>query len=459
MKHPFSLNLIAVTVGTLLLSGCGDAETNIVEKAPIETPQNDHNHDHHDHGDEGFTIESLGRLAVLSGESAELSMVNLDNRAVIDSFSLMHESNSLTASADYRFAVLTSRSQDYVGFIDGGLWREDHVAHLHDYEQAPSMSPFELAGSQPTHVVKHEGQMAIFYDGDAESNTPASVQVITDTNIANEVSVLPSIMYSINMHGVAEPRGEYLLATLRRDDAENTSVNKILPDQVGVFHQHNGEYELEHTLDVTCPNLHGAAQNKTYVAFGCGDGVLIAHQHGNSFDAEKIANIESLGDLRIGNLYGHEHSTSFFGIASAHGGSQSILLHVAPQTKSMTQLEWQPTSRVVSYGFSYDGKYFLVLESTGVLSMLAAHQHDNEVHWEVERTLAVSEQDTSAMPEGMRFSMTVAQNGPYAYVADPIANHVLEIHLDDLEVEGHIELSFSPSALSWLGIAKPHQHD
>ena len=38
MKKSFQLNLVAASLAALFLSGCGDAETNIVEKDPIEVP-------------------------------------------------------------------------------------------------------------------------------------------------------------------------------------------------------------------------------------------------------------------------------------------------------------------------------------------------------------------------------------------------------------------------------------
>ena len=55
MKNRLVLSAIA---SALLLAGCGDAETNIVELDPIEVPEDDHDHDHDgDHGSD-YEIES-----------------------------------------------------------------------------------------------------------------------------------------------------------------------------------------------------------------------------------------------------------------------------------------------------------------------------------------------------------------------------------------------------------------
>ena len=461
MTNTHKFNLLAVAIGAILLTGCGDAETTLIEKDPIEVPDDEHDHDD-DHTDDEYTIDSMGRLAVLSADSNVASVFDLDDNDLLDTFTLIHTSNTLTSSADYRFAVIASRAQDYVGFIDGGMWREDHTAHLHDYEQSPAMSDFEVTGSSPTHILSHDGQMAVFFDGNADAGTPASVKVVTDTQISSQADPLPTLNYTINMHGVAEPRGEYLLATVRRDDTENTSVAKVLPDQVGVYHLHDDVYEQEQVLDVLCPDLHGAAQNEDYVVFGCTDGVLSAHEHDDVYEAEKIANIDLLDGLRIGTLYGHEESDSLIGIASGHAAGEVILINVNPEQSMMEALSWQPDSDAspVSYAFSHEGNAFLILDSLGFLNVLSAYEEDGIVRWELRESVDISEQDVSTMPEGMSFSMTVAQNGDYVYIADPIAQHVLQIDLETLAITDDIELDFAPQSVTWLGIAESdHDHE
>ncbi|MEC9428494.1 MAG: 5-methyltetrahydrofolate--homocysteine methyltransferase, partial [Pseudomonadota bacterium] len=186
MKNRLVLSAIA---SALLLAGCGDAETNIVELDPIEVPEDDHDHDGHDHDDDhdsDYEIESEGRLVVADAASNTLTVFDLDDNSVLDTFSATFDGSSVSASADYRFAVINSRANGLTEFLDGGLWREDHVEHLHDYEEAPSLSGFTLEGSQPTHVVTQDGQLAVFYDGNADTSMPAAVKVVTDTQIASE---------------------------------------------------------------------------------------------------------------------------------------------------------------------------------------------------------------------------------------------------------------------------------
>lgn len=449
-----------MAIASLMLYGCGDATTKITEKESIVEEEDDHDHD--DDDDDEYTIESMGRLAVLSAESNEATLYDIDDASLLDTFTLIHDTNTLTASAGYRFAVVTSRSNDYVGFIDGGMWREDHVEHLHDYEQAPAMSSFELSDSRPTHVVKHDGQTAIFFDGDAETGIAASVQVVSDTDISGNITEIPTLEYAVNMHGVAEPNSDHLLSTIRRDDTETTSATTILPDQVGVYHLHDDEYEQEQVLDITCPDLHGAAQNEAYVVFGCSDGVLVAHQdESEEYHAEKITNLDALDGVRIGSIYTHEENESFIGIASAYGVEGVTLVHIVPES-GMELLEWQPENDAapISYGFSYEGEHFLILDELGFLNILSAHDHDGELEWELETSIDISDEDLATMPEGMSFSFVAAQNGHYVYVSDPIAQHILQIDLETMTIEGDIEIDFSPASLTWLGIAEEeHDHD
>lgn len=442
-----------VLLGVLGIAGvgCEKAETNIVERAPIIDSDDDHDHEH----------ESHGRLLVLNNTAPEIEVYNLEDNALVDAFGLSNSLSSVYASAGYRYAVLVDRNGDFVGFLDGGLWQEDHVDHLDDYEEAPVLLDYTLSGIRPTHVVNHEGQLAVFFDGDGATSSPASVLVLTDADIAAENPVPLSLEYNINMHGAAEPRGEYLLASWRRDDAETTSSNPILPDQIAVYHLHDNEYEQEQILDVNCPDLHGAAQNESHIAFGCSDGALLVHEHEGEFEAEKIVNSNDVADgLRVGSIYAHESSEQFIALASAHGGAEVQWFSVDPAEGEMEPIDWQPmeNASVVGRGFSFEAEQFLILDSQGYLTVLEPHDHDGHTHWEFGVRLDITDEDVSNMPEGASFSLTFAQNGHTAYVADPIAQHIVVVDLELMDVVGEIELDYTPSAITWLGIVESHEH-
>lgn len=450
MQKKFPLQLLAAVVGAALLAGCGDAETTIVEQDPIDVPD-----DGHDHGDDDHAT-GAGRLAVLSAGGDQALIFDLHDDSLLDSFSLSYPASAIAASPGLRYAVLVSRNDDHVGFLDGGVWQEDHGDHLHPYAQAPALSDYSRTATRPTHTDVGDDQLAIFYDGNAELGLPASVEVITDHDIANETAHPAAIHYSMAMHGVAKPRGEYVLATVRRADAESTSNAKVLPDQVGVYHLHGDDYELDVVLDEVCPDLHGAAQNHDNVVFGCRDGVLVATETATGYSASKISNIAALNGARIGTIFGNEESASFIGVAN--GEEQVHLVSIAPHENAMSAFDWQPAAgrKPVAYSFANDGSQFLVLDDHAALTVLSAHAHGDHLHWEEAGTIQLNDGDLSAMPEGGKFALTVAQDGHYAYVADPIAKHVLKIDLETVAVVGDIELDTVPAGITWLGIAEGH---
>ncbi|GLR71428.1 5-methyltetrahydrofolate--homocysteine methyltransferase [Agaribacter marinus] len=458
------LSLITLAILGALLSGCsGDAETIIIEREPIVEDDHDDGHDHSGEpgGGGDITIESLGRIAVLSSEASALAIMDIDDGAMLDEFSLSDSSAALYASPDNRYAVISMRSMDTTDFIDGGLWREDHTDHLHDYKQAPQMSDFSVNGSRPTHIGTYDGQMTIFYDGDAEAGVPAGVKVLTDENIAAESDTLPTLEFTMNMHGVAKSRGDILVSTVRREDSESTSNAKILPDQVGIYHWHDGEYQLEQVLATPCPDLHGAAENEDYIAFGCGDSVLVTHQHDDEFESVKIDNIAEIDGLRVGTIYGHENSALFFGIASSRATDERAMVSINPENNTMKIVEWRSEAGAdpVAYSFSGDGDTFVILDNLGFVAKYVLHEHNGELEFEFESAIGVSNEDISAMPEGHNFSMTMSQNDEHLYIADPIAQHILQIDLTEMSIEDDIELDIIPSRLVWLGIAKTSDHN
>lgn len=442
--------LLCFAATTFLLTGCGDAETNIAEKASIPADTDDHDHDH------GAPIsEAAGRLLVMNPAAIEAQVFNLKDNSSLNVIALDTLPSAVYATGGYRYATLIERNADKVSFVDGGLWLQAHDDHFDLMSSLPVLTNTTIAGSKPTHYDAFEGQSALFFDGDGATGTNASVQVFDNAAIA-EGKAPKTIALSMPMHGVAKTRGEHLLTTLRRDDSTSTSGNKILPDQVGVYHQHDGDYELEQTLETTCANLHGAAQNDMHVVFGCSDGVLLATENADdTYSSAKIPNASTLQeDARIGSLWGHEDTGKFIGAASA--GEANQFFEIDPQQAQMTLIDWQPVANAkpIARGFAYKAEQFVILDDQGYLTVIEPHEEENSLHWEFGERLAITEADVSLMPEGMQFSMAFAQDGHTVYIGDPIAQHIIVVDLEMLNITGEIELGYAPAMLTWLGIAK-----
>ncbi|WP_102795538.1 YncE family protein [Bowmanella denitrificans] len=439
------LKHLSLIIGATMLAACGDATTQIIEKDPIVVPGDG---DDHDHGD----VSSAGRLLVTSKGSNQVTLFELEDNSLLASIGLTFEPAYLYASPSKRYAMLVQRNDNQVEFIDGGLWQEDHGDHLHPYQQAPALMDFSLNGSRPTHVTVGASQVAVFFDGDGQNGVNASAAMFDEMHIGSDNNDYPIQEFDTHMHGAAQARGENLFATLR--DANSATT---LPDRIARFHAHGDHFHQEETYEVICPVLHGSAQNHDAVAFACGDGVVVITEQDGQFSASKIVNSADFTEgMRIGSLRAHLAGEQFFGIA----GSQVFVIN--HEAGEMEKLDWQPHegATLLAMELSLDGETLVILDSQGYLSLLQAHAHDNELHWELAHKLDISEADVADMPEGSRFEMTLS--GEQVFVASPIEKHILSVDLHDATISTELELDFVPQKLTWLGIvgevADAHDH-
>ncbi len=416
-----------------LLGGCGGSDTTIVEREPVPI-EDDHDHDHDDE------VATQGRLLISPKDTANVRVYDINEKKVVYELATSIAPNAIYASPSYRYGFVVQRLADRVDVIDGGEWQEDHGDHMHDYSADPKVMAFHTDDSRPTHFVKTDDQTIIFFDGNAETTTPAKVGVFTEKDVADN-GVGNWLNHSNNMHGAAQARGDYLLSSLR--DPDQTSANKV-----AIYHAHSGFYTDEQILTETCPGLHGSAQNESQIAFGCTDGVLVVTQNGSTFTANKIPNPASFtGTMRIGTVLGTHHHEEFVGIASG----QFFVIDTAGN--SVTPINWAtagvtPAPTAVGYGYADDDELFVILDSNGVLTILDSHNFSVKA-----RVQAISS-NVALLPSGSRFELALTP-GHVAYVSDPIANQIKQVNLDEGTITSSLQLDFVPNKFVWLGIAEP----
>ncbi|RVT45670.1 5-methyltetrahydrofolate--homocysteine methyltransferase [Rheinheimera sediminis] len=431
------VNVLALLISASLLAACGDSTTNIVEKDPIPV-EDDHDHE-----------TGAGRLVISDKDSTMLRVYNLEDGDLLGQFSSLSNASALYASASQRFAMVVQRESDKVEFIDGGLYQEDHGDHLHPYEEEPRLMSLQLSESRPTHVTTTDEQIAIFFDGNVATSSVAKVAVLNDDQINTGSNDYPVLTYSTHMHGAAQARGEMLVSTIR--DAATAST---LPDQVGVYHVHGDHFHLEQEFALRCPGLHGSAQNKDYVSFGCTDGVMLLKQDGETFTASKVAHTADFtGTMRIGTLEGVEDAPHFIGFAGA------TVFSVNPVAGSLNKVDWQGATgaNIIGYGFADHGEKFVLLDSTGALSILnynaaaatgAAFALANKVQ--------ITTADLTTMPTGSQLQLAISAADDKVYVADPLSKTVSTIDLEEAKVIEKQELGFTPHKMVWVGIPAGH---
>lgn len=436
---------LSAVILALMLSACGDSETNIYAEDVAEPDHGEeHDHDHdgddHDHDHDHEELSSSRLLVVEAG--AEIAHVfDVADGAEVASLTLPAPIEYAYPVPGYRYAALVHRTDNWVSFVDGGVWVEDHGDHDHPYAEAPKVQDFYLDGVKPTHYTYNHDHAAVFYDGNSDTGDVAGVATFGAEAVA-ENGMANTLMLSTYMHGAAQARGEHLLATIHDQDSAST-----LPEQVALYHLHDTEYEQEKVFAETCPVLHGSAQNEDHIFFACGDGVLVIDESAD-FTASKVANGDALpADARIGTLRGHDH------IHDAVGWTGGTIVLVEPDADTLEPLSWDNSAdaSVVSGEFADDGEFFVTLLDNG--SLVVFDSHDWDVHGEVAAA------DASVLEEGQRLKLVVEPEGHMAYVVNPGAQSVALVDLEALEVSAQWELDFTPLTAAWVGYADEHEED
>lgn len=389
--------------------------------------------------DETVAIDTAGRLAISENGSTALRVYDLDNGAVLQTHTLAHAPNALYASPGRRYALAVQRLQDQIQLIDGGIWQENHVDHLHDYRESSRLLSFQLNGVRPTHYEIHDQLAAVFMDGLATSNAPASVQMISDAGILASRTEA-NLSLAAPMHGTAEPRGDYLLATHRTEDATGT-----LPNRVELYRRQGAGYQFVQRFDAPCPDLHGSYSNARHSVFGCSDGVLAVEQNGDQFSARKLANPAGLATgVRIGTLTGHKSHRGFLGIAAP-----GHLFDVDPAANQIRPIAWAEGRTQRGVQFDRRGRTLMVLDDLGSLHLL-----DAGAGWAKRGALPV----VAAMPTESPFpSITANLARDLAYVADPAGRQLTVVDPQRAAIHARLALNFAPMGLTWLGIPREAQ--
>ncbi|WP_052480880.1 hypothetical protein [Gilvimarinus agarilyticus] len=425
----------------LALTACGDSETNIYDQDVAEPEHEDHDdHDHDDHDDEHDHDEetSAARLILTESGSEIVHVFEAADGDEVAELSLPAPVGYAYPMQGYRYAAFVHRDDNWVSFVDGGVWVEDHGDHDHPYAEAPAIMDFALDGVRPTHFTLSDDGAAVFYDGNGETADVAGVATFSDTTIADN-GLENTLQFGTHQHGAAQLRGEHLLATERDPAASST-----LPAAVGLYHLHDGMYEHELTFTEPCPGLHGSAQNEDFILFGCEDGVLLIDESAD-FSASKIVNADDFADgMRVGTLRAHHHVEQAVAIASG----QFYLVDPAQVQLAPLGVSFPDGVSAVSYEFVLGGEAFAILQSDGELVVLDAHDWSEQVRVSVLQN-----------PEADSLKMVVQPDGHMAYVLDSAGEQVIPVDLEDGELAEAWSPGFAPASGVWLGSAEEHDHE
>ena len=445
-------SLIAVSV----LSGCGSSDDR--KTSAIES-DDEHNHD--DHDDDGATAVTneidQGRLFITATDGSQAYIYSLAQDEVIQTLALTGQVDAVKSSPDDHYAVVMDRTNNAVNFYHSGLDIENHGDHDHPYARDATKMPLQLNYTRPVHFQTFGEQAGLFFDGLGAAGNPienpvqeAGFALVTDTGIAD--GKLPYQKLNTNMHGTAEPRGNYVIGSQRYQ-----TTGSSLADTLSVFEQHGDHYHISQTFDEKCMGLHGSGSVTDYSVFACSDGILSVKQTGDTFSAEKIIYPISLTNMqcdgtssspaRIGSFATNHHHNYVIGTACGQP------YHVDPVSKDITPIVWTTDSsrRVVSYDFDAHGEHLMLLDDTGKLYILDVAQNYKQT--------AVLDIFPNGLVEDGVPSFIVNPNTQMVYVIDSANKQIIEIDPDDGEIESKMTLSFTPSHLAWFGMKAKHDDE
>lgn len=411
----------AASAAALLLSACSDGSSS------------------GDHDDEHASIDTAGRLALYDSDDAAVVVLDLDSELALQRFALAGGEPSLYASPDRRYAVAIQRDDNQVSFVDSGLYTEDHVDHLHDYAVDPSLLDYTLSGTRPTHYSVHEEHGVIFFD--AEEGVPSTVTILSDADIATG-QVTGELSLSNNMHGAAKFIDDKLFVTYR----DPSITDSTLPAAVERYAFDGGNFTLEHRYEEPCPLLHGHAANEEYLAFGCGDGMLFIDLTNDEYPASKLSNPDSMAEEgRIGSVIAHEEADELVGIA----GDQVFL--VDPDAATVFQeLDFPTDVSKVAQGFNVDGETYYILGDDGMLYL-----YDVEAQWTALTPVAVAD---STGEEDSAPIVVASAAEERLYVLNTNGQQVIEVDSLDGSILRTLDLDFTASRITWLGLSESHEH-
>ena len=418
-----------------------------------EGHEDDHDQEGHEHEEEEeheheeAHAAPAGRLLISDAEAASVSVIDLTSDSVSPAlFDVAAPGARLYASPSNRFgfalALGPEDDDDRVHIFDGGIFLVAHGDHYDLVESPISQLPLELTAERPIHFVSSHGWTAIFADG------PGLALLINEAELAELGGAYEPIALDAGLqHGAALAVSEdHIVVTSNNPDYPDDSPSSL---PLGVEVRDLDNRVIYDASNRSCPAMHGESHNSEGALFGCGGGVLFLETHGGEYDHWFIENPAELREgARIGSVYGHHDSPTFFGRASyrdSEGSSDEGIWLIDPESGSFTQVLSGDDAATRSAGaaFGAHGERFYVLTHDGRLQIIDPHDGD---------LLVVAELIDPIDPEAPP-AFTIA--GEMLYLADPAGARVIAYHLEDLEIEDEWALPGRPSRIAFVGVADP----
>ncbi|WP_234996447.1 hypothetical protein [Demequina sp. NBRC 110054] len=367
--------------------------------------------------------EAQPRLVVTYAEGAEV--LSLDGSEIEPLAEVDMTAGAFAAlGADGRFVYFVDYTNGVVSILDAGTWAEAHGDHYHYFTGDVELLEDQILGAAPTHVIGHDGIVAVFQDGDGQ------VTLVDEVSLAEGTLSTSVVETNEPHHGVAVPVEGGLLYTETPDGG--------LPDTVVQIDSDGNEVAR---YDGECAGLHGEAVDGDLALFGCYTEILVIDMHDNT--SSTIAYPELIEDVRVGTFYeGDPLVGNWTGeeilLVDAEGGT-SETLNVGGTVGKIARM----------------GDDIIVLTTDGLIRVFSP---EGELETEVQAIEAYE------LPEGHSTAgPAIAVTGDTVVVTDYAGEQIVLVDATDGEVVGTYELDGQPTGVVIAGTAaddaEAHDHD
>ncbi|WP_353830580.1 hypothetical protein [Mesorhizobium sp.] len=234
---------------------------------------------------------------------------------------------SLHRSKSGRTVFAVQGSAGVVAGIVSGICFEDHGEHGDIDVEAPKLAGIEITGKKPSHFVEHDGDFAVFFDGEGVARIIAEKSVLEGKPDFSEVKT------DAPQHGVAVDYGSHvLLSEPNREKPDELPVGIRVADKAGA--PIGGSH--------ACPDLHGEASSGNILAFACATGLLVVSHGDGSPAIRHLPYADSLPDGKTTTLIGGRGLQYFLG---NYGADKVVLIDPTIESDAFRLINL-PTRRV-----------------------------------------------------------------------------------------------------------------
>jgi hypothetical protein len=312
------------------------------------------------------------RLFVSDHAAPVIHAIDIETGQKIGTFNVKAPA-SLYRSDSGRSVFAVQGKGDVVSVISSGVSIGDHGDHGDIEVDAPKLLDVDFDGKKPSHFVDHNGDIALFFDGEGKA------LIVSETDVLEGEAASREVTTAAPHHGVAVAHGDHVLAS-----EPNREKPDELPIGIRVVDRSGASVGDVHG----CPDLHGEASSGNLLAIACAEGMLVVTANGEAPSIEFLPYDDSLPEGKSTTLVGGRGLQYFLG---NYGPSAVVLID--PKSEEAFRLIDLPTRRVhfavdpvrakFAYVFTEDGQLHRVDVVAGKLdrSLKLTEPYSMDGHW------------------------------------------------------------------------------